>query len=127
MGIFREKVKTSNPANGKFKELEAVVDSGATYSQIPAPILEGLGIERKTKRRLKVATGEVIVRDAGIVLFNLKGETLPTLVIFGDSESESLIGAVTLEEFGLGIDPVNKILVPVPELMLFTVKSKHSV
>ncbi|MDH5187172.1 MAG: hypothetical protein OEW70_08940 [candidate division WOR-3 bacterium] len=125
MGTFREKVKASNPANGRFKELEAVVDKGATYSQIPAPILDGLGIERKTKRKLKVATGEVIVRDAGIVLFNLKGEILPTLVIFGDSGSEPLIGAVTLEEFGLGIDPVNKILVPVPELMLLMIKPKH--
>ena len=43
---------------------------------------------------------------------------LPTLVIFGDKESEPLLGAVTLEEFGLAIDPVNKSLMPVPDLML---------
>lgn len=118
MGIFGERLRVSNPENGRFKELEMILDSGTSYTQIPYPVLEELGVERKTKRHLKIATGEVITRDAGVALVTLKGETLPTLVIFGDRGSEPLLGTVTLEELGLAIDPVNKTLIPLPGLML---------
>lgn len=119
MGIFKEKVIISNLQNKeKFLELELVVDSGATYTQVPSHILEKIGIERKYKRNLKIATGEIIERYAGIVNISIKDETMPTIVIFGDEKSKPILGAVTLEQFGLAIDSINKILVPVPELML---------
>ncbi len=36
------------------------------------------------------------------------------MVVFGDAGTQFLLGAVSLEEFGLGIDPVARKLVPVP-------------
>ncbi|MEO0128710.1 MAG: hypothetical protein ABIL02_00525 [candidate division WOR-3 bacterium] len=115
MGIFREKVKIANPLNGSLSgKIEMIVDSGATYTQIPPSILENLKVEKKYKR---VATGEIIERHAGIVNISIKEETLPTIAIFGDEASERLLGAVTLEQFGLAIDPLNKILVPMSDSM----------
>lgn len=105
-----------------FLELEMVVDSGATYTQIPENLPLSTKIERKVKRMLKVATGEIIERDAGIILIDFRNEIIPTLAIFGNEGSEPLLGAVTLEEFGLAVDPVSKILVPVPELMFYFAK-----
>lgn len=123
MGIFKETVKIANPKqNENFLVLEMIVDRVATYTQIPSPILFSLNIERKYKRKLKIATGEIIERDAGEILVTIKNETLTTIVIFGDKTSEALLGALTLEQFGLGIDPVNKNLIPVPELMLKMVR-----
>ena len=81
-------------------------------------MLDKLEIKKRFKRKLKIATGEIIERDTGIIHIVLNDEVLPTLVVFGDEGSEPLLGAVTLEEFGLGVDTVNKILVPVPELMV---------
>ena len=118
MGTFREKVKIANPSNGISQEIQMVVDSGATYSQVPSSLLTRLKIDRKYKRKLKIATGKIIERDAGEIKLSIKDETLTTLVIFGDEGSEPLLGAVSLEQFGLAIDPVNKTLLPVPELML---------
>jgi clan AA aspartic protease len=118
MGTFREKVKIANPSNGASLEIEMVVDSGATYSQVPSSLLSRLKIDKKYKRKLKIATGEIIERDAGEISISIKDETLTTLVIFGDEGSEPLLGAVSLEQFGLAIDPINKTLLPVPELML---------
>jgi len=118
MGTFREKVKIANPSNGAFLEIEMVVDSGATYSQVPSSLLSRLKIDKKYKRKLKIATGKIIERDAGEISISIKDETLTTLVIFGDEGSEPLLGAVSLEQFGLAIDPINKTLLPVPELML---------
>jgi len=127
MGILREKVKIANPMDGaNYLEIEMVVDSGATYSQVPASLLVQMKIDKKYKRQLKIATGEIIERDAGEIIISMKNETLTTMVIFGDERSEPLLGAVTLEQFGLAIDPVNKTLIPVPELMLLLIKLKHS-
>jgi clan AA aspartic protease len=120
MGTFREKVKIANPLNRASLEIEMVVDSGATYTQVSSSLLTRLKIDKKYKRKLKIATGEIIERDAGEINISIKDETLTTLVIFGDEGSESLLGAVSLEQFGLAIDPVNKTLLPVPELMLFS-------
>lgn len=121
MGTFREKAKIINPVNRALSvEIEMIVDSGATYTQVPASILTKLNIDRKFKRNLKIATGEIIEREAGEIQITVKGETLTTLVIFGDEASEPLLGAVTLEQFGLAVDPINKTLIPVPELMLYS-------
>lgn len=119
MGTFRENIKIANSEDlSKSIEIEAVVDSGAAYTWVPAGILEQLGISRKLKRKLKIADGSIIERDAGIAYVSLRDGVLPTVVIFGDEGSEPLLGAITLEEFALAIDPVNKVLVPIPALLL---------
>ena len=47
----------------------------------------------------------------------LRGRTRHTLAVFGDASSEPLLGAYTLEAFGLAADPANRRLVPVPGLL----------
>ncbi len=39
-------------------------------------------------------------------------------VIFGDEDSQPLLGAVTLEIFRLGVDAVSQRLIPVPGLLM---------
>ena len=43
--------------------------------------------------------------------------------IFGSDDSDNLLGAVTLEIFGLGVDPVNQKLIPVEGLLVGIVES----
>lgn len=122
MAVFKREVKIQNPTFPEQKVLiEMVVDTGATYTQIPSSILESIGVTPKFKRRLKLADGRIIERDGTIIDISLNGETMPTPVIFGENGSEPLLGAVTLESFSLAVDPVNKTLIPVPELMLFNI------
>jgi len=119
VGTFRETVIISNPEDSQFKELDLVVDTGATYTWIPEDYLNQLKVKPKFTRKLRLADGKIIERNAALININLKGEVLPTICIFGDPKSEPLLGAVTLEEFGLGVDPINKTLVPVPLLLLY--------
>jgi hypothetical protein len=49
----------------------------------------------------------------GVVLLSLEGQELPTVCLIGPNGGPALLGAVTLEEFALGVDPVAKRLVPV--------------
>ena len=118
MGVFRHRIGLGRPDMEAFEYLEAVVDTGATYTWIPKDVLEKLGIRPRFKRRLKLADGRVIERDAAQMPMRIDGETMISVCIFGDPNSEPLLGAVTLEEFGLGVDPINKSLEPVPVFLL---------
>lgn len=119
MGTFKEKIIIINPDKQNLKkEIECVIDTGATYTWIPSDILEELELKPKFTRKFKIADGTIIERPMSVGLISIKDEAIPTLLAFGDKGSESLLGAVTLEEFGLTVDPVNKVLVPVPALLL---------
>ncbi len=94
------------------------MDTGATYTWVPRPILEELGYEPSFKRRLRLADGKVIERDGCEVVVEIDGNRLTTIAIFGDPGSEALLGAVTLEQFSLAPDPVSKRLIPVEALLM---------
>lgn len=51
--------------------------------------------------------------DVTAVTLSLLDSTLPTLCFMAPGSSPRLLGAVTLEEFGLGVDPIEKRLIPV--------------
>ncbi len=119
MGTFREQIRISDLNDGqKAESLEAVVDTGAAYTWIPSHLLQKMGVAPLRKQKLKIANGQIIERDAGVVQIQLRGQTGPTWIIFGDPESELLLGAITLEEFGLGVDPLNKTLIQVTYLQV---------
>ena len=118
MGTFRYRIELGAISGTQSEEVEALVDTGATYTWIPRPILERLNIIPTIKRRVKVADGRIIEREGAQIPVRLDGETLSTICLFGDEGSEPLLGAVTLEEFGLGVDPVNRQLVPIVALLM---------
>lgn len=111
MGVFSVSIEIVGP-KGQRRQTEAIVDSGAIYSWLPEEIMDELGIVKKFKRSFRVATGQTLERHVGEAIVILNGESLTTLFIFGDRGSEALLGAYTLEGFGLGVDTVNKRLIP---------------
>lgn len=113
MGSFRYRIEIGSQ-QGAFEALDALVDTGATYTWVPRSLLEKLGIVPAFRREFLLADGRTIQRDVAQVTARIDGQSLYTLCIFGDEGSEPLLGVVTLEEFGLGVDPVNRRLIPVP-------------
>ena len=119
MGTFREPIRVANPRRPKGTiELEAIVDTGATYSWVPEELLRRLGIKPLEVRPLKIASGKVIKRKLGLALVTIHDKTMPTPVLFGDKDSEVLLGAITLEELGLTVDPLHRTLVPATAYLL---------
>jgi len=119
MGTFREPIRVANPRRPKNAvELEAIVDTGATYSWVPEEFLKRLGIKPLEVRPLKIASGKVIKRKLGVALVTIRDKTMPTPILFGDKGSEVLLGAITLEELGLTVDPLHRTLVPATAYLL---------
>jgi predicted aspartyl protease len=93
--------------------VDALVDTGSTFTSMPSDILVELGVEPRRQVSLRLADGKSHVRPLGRVLAELDGVEEVTFVVFGVAGSPPTIGAVTLETFLLGIDPSGKRLVPV--------------
>ena len=118
MGTFRTPIELAAAPDEPFEVIDALVDTGATYTLVPSPILKRLGVEPAVSRRFAIADGNSIERDLGVALIRLNGETLPSLVVFGDDNAGALLGAVTLEQFALGVDPVGQRLAPVTSYLV---------
>jgi clan AA aspartic protease len=118
MGTFVQRIGVGAAPEGPFVEVEALVDTGATYTWLPRPLLERLRVRAGVRRDFETADGRVIQREMGEVAVRLNGEVHFTLVVFGDEGTRPLLGVVTLETFGLGVDPVQRRLVPVRGLLM---------
>ena len=118
MGTFAVALGVGDPQGRRYEEVEAMVDSGAAYTVLPASILEDLGVEPHEDRGFVLADGSRLERGFGRTWLSLDGRQEVSPVVFWDEDSLPLLGAVTLEIFGLCIDPVNGRLVPVDVFML---------
>src|SRR5207244_2309988 len=72
------------------------------------------GVARRIRLRRRGLTiaGQLAERDAAEVLITLEGRTLHTVCLFGDAGDLDVLGAYTLEGLGLGVDPVQRKLIP---------------
>ncbi len=101
-----------------WETVEALVDTGSTYTWVPRGILEGLDVFPQFQREFETADGRVVQRDLAVTMVRWDGETMPTLVVFGGNGDAVLLGAYTMEGFSLAPDPVNRRLVRVRGLAM---------
>ena len=113
MGTFHQAFDIGDFAGTRFETIEALVDTGATYTWVPRDVLERLGVVPEEQRAFVLADGREVEYDVAWVRVRMNGRSQPSLCIFGDPGTEPLLGVFTLEGFGLGVDPVNQRLVPV--------------
>ena len=118
MGTFHHQVEVSGMDGQRFETLEALVDTGSTYTVIPASLLRGLGIAPQERIEFELADGRIIERDIGEARIRVDGRNATTLVVFGDEGVSSLLGAYTLEGVRLAVDPVNQRLIPTRALLM---------
>jgi len=118
MGTFRVSIEIGDPRGERYEQVEALVDTGATYTTAPASILQRLGVTPHDRVTFIMADGRRIERQVGRTRVRVDGKAEVTLVVFGDEGVEALLGAYTLEGLRLGIDPANERLVPTPGLLM---------
>lgn len=110
-------IKISNPSDSKkIFSRKFLVDSGAIYSVVDEEVLKKLEIPSTRKMEFTLANGQSIKKDVGEATFEFKGQKVTSPVIFGD-KGVFLLGAVTLETFGLILDPIGRKLRGMPMLI----------
>jgi len=102
----------------KSREVDFLVDSGATYTVLKKNVWEYLGLTPKREVVLILADGTSIKRSLSEAVIELPGYgEYYSPVILGEEEDENLLGTVTLEIFGLVLDPLKRELRPLRALL----------
>jgi clan AA aspartic protease len=113
MGTFRIDVTVSNLADRQRSlTLPLLVDTGATYTTLPREVADALGLEPIEVRRVRLADGREESWPMAAILVRIDGREAPSLTWIGPSGGPALLGAVTLEEFALAVDPSAERLIP---------------
>lgn len=113
MGTFYVTIQVADRFRERYVNVDAMVDTGSTYSSLPESLLEELGIEREETDVFELADNRLVEYDLGDIRLRLEGREHYVPVIFAPDNTTPLVGAVTLEILRLGIDPVAEKLVPV--------------
>ena len=117
MGTFKWPLRVSSMDGQQGQDIEATVDTGAAYTTLPARLLSELGVERMDRRAFLVADGRRVEMEYGQAWATIDGESVVTIVVFGEDEAPPLLGAYTLEGLALAVDPEAQRLVPTHLIM----------
>ena len=102
--LFLKLTVTNIRDTSRQREVEFLVDTGATRAWIPVEMAQALGVESAGTVPLELADGSVTERPYGFCLFVYNGETVAGNVVIGPSGSEPLVGTHVLQDFRMIVD-----------------------
>ena len=114
MGTFRVEATFRHRDDRQItRTIQLLVDTGATWTTLPEDVVRSLGYSAVADRRVRLADGRVEAWPMTVATVSLGEQELPTVCLIGPPGGPALLGAVTLEEFALSVDPVARRLVSV--------------
>ena len=117
VGIFFTDIAVGRDREGPFEPVSVMVDTGASYLMLPAKLLHKLEVAPTTESEFTLADGRKQTLPIGDVRVRIGLRETYSPVIFGPDD-RFLLGAVTLQIFGLIADTTHHKLIPAPELPL---------
>ena len=100
-----------------------LVDTGAFDSLVPRVHLEAIGLEPRGSREYSLANGERITLKVTVAEIEFEGEIVGGTIVYGDEDSEALLGVTALESGGFEVDPRNQVLKRLPAVLLKGMRS----
>ena len=118
MGTFSVTIEVGSPDRSEWRPIDVLVDTGATFTWLPRALLEELGHAPDSKESFQLGDGRIVESAIGDIPVRLAGKVHVTICAFAEDSEKPVLGAVTLEQFLLAPDPINKRLVPVVGLAI---------
>ena len=118
MGKFSVSLGVGDPNGQHFETVDALVNTGATYTVLPGSMLRRMGVQPHRRTTFELADGRRLDLEMGRTWIQVDGQRELSLVVFGLDDTEAILGAVSLEEFLLAVDPVRQRLTPVNALLM---------
>ena len=110
MGLTYVRIRIAKDASTPARTVRVLVDTGATYTMLPRTLLMELGIVPSETERVRLGEGRLLERGLGQAYVRYRQYETPTWVLFGENRSLSVLGALTLEELRLHVDPRSRTL-----------------
>lgn len=90
-----------------------LVDGGATYTVLPQSVWKKLKLTPKREQSFILADGTVMKRKVSECHIEIPQGECHTPVILGEKNDEAVLGAVTLEELAVILNPFERKLQPI--------------
>ena len=117
MGTFTVPIEVGDLEGNNFAAMDALVDTGATYSMVPRDVLAELNVSSHETDYFSLADDSIVEYHLGYARLRFQQREVIAIVIFALEGSTPLLGVTTLERVGFGVDPVHERLVPVTGLL----------
>src|SRR5262249_7536493 len=82
-----------------------LIDTGSELTWVPRTYLEKIGVRPQKTRRFILADHRELRRQVGFVVLEMQRHRTVDEIVFGEPDDLLLLGARTLEGFGLSVDP----------------------
>ena len=87
IGTFSVPIEIGNPEGTQYETISTLVDTGASYTTVPALLLRDLGVSVHDQVTFILADGQRIRRDVGRTWVRIDGKSEITIVVFGDQNA----------------------------------------
>ncbi|MGH9513626.1 MAG: retroviral-like aspartic protease family protein [Terriglobales bacterium] len=125
MSTFSAKFRVWNPAHPENVEaIEAMVDTGASFTWISRTRLERLGLSPMRRMPIRTIEGRVLERELVAVYIASDEYSAPDVVVMAEAGEMEVLGAHSLEGLGVVADPIQKRLTPTIMLALGAITEK---
>ncbi len=109
--IYAEVTVRPLAGSNKVWKGQALVDTGATDTFLPASILRKLGIVSAARRSYELADDTERELPIGFGVIEVEGLAAGATLVFADEDVEPLLGVTVLESTGLLVDPQREQLI----------------
>jgi len=105
VGLTYVRIRISKGPSGPARAIRVLVDTGATYTMLPRDALEAMGVVAARTERVRLGDGRIAEWGLGEAYIRYGTRGTHTWVLFGERGGLSVLGALTLEELSLQVDP----------------------
>ncbi len=114
MATFNHAVEVGPKDGARSQRVIARVDPHSTYTVMPGPLLTMAGIEPEWSQQFELVDGRREEHSLAEVRLRIGDQERTSICVFGQPESEPVLGAYSLAGFGLEADTAGQRLVPAP-------------
>ena len=114
MGTFKVPISIANVNGGEARQVEALVDTGATKSKAPGSLLYELSIRPYDTDVVEIGDGSLEKWAVCTAAITYQGKRAECPVWVGPEDASVLLGATALQMLGFNVDPINETLESVP-------------
>ncbi len=108
MGKVVVDVEIINPKNGRSINVRLLADTGSTLTWIRKERLEKIGIETRSRIKIRSIDGREVERDIGFAEIRYENHEAPIIVVFAEKNDAEVLGLTAIESLGYEVNPLSK-------------------
>ncbi len=117
MTTSHQEVHVGARDGSRYQPVIALINTISTYAVMPSPMLSMLGIDPYWTGVVELASGDSKERSFAEIRVKIGDAERTVVCVFGQQDSQPVLGSHTLQAFGLQVDTATGELIPARVLL----------